>query len=90
MIEPYRHNKTKNLYYLVGECRIEKTNTPAVLYQCVNTGVVWARPKSEFFDGRFSKVKKDPNEDVQISKEQRESNIDFVLSEKGIPKRRKT
>jgi hypothetical protein len=53
----YRHNKTKGVYNLLGECRIEETDTLAVMYQDIINEVIWVRPKEEFFDGRFSKIK---------------------------------
>jgi hypothetical protein len=55
----WRHVKTGGVYEIVGECIIEATNKPAVLYRSVIPAPgrsVWARPKDEFFDGRFEKV----------------------------------
>lgn len=52
----WRHVKTGGVYVISGECQIEATNEPAVLYQSVQTqGPLWCRPKSEFLDGRFVK-----------------------------------
>jgi len=53
----YQHNKTKGLYWLLGDCRIEATNTEAVMYQSVVNETIWVRPKEEFMDGRFRKIK---------------------------------
>jgi hypothetical protein len=53
------HVKTGGVYEIVGECIIEATNKPAVLYRSVIPAPgrsIWARPKDEFFDGRFEKV----------------------------------
>jgi hypothetical protein len=55
----WHHVKTGGVYEIVGECIIEATNKPAVLYRSVIPAPgrsIWARPKDEFFDGRFEKV----------------------------------
>lgn len=51
------HIKSGNYYWVLGDCRIEATNTPAIRY-VRDTGPddEWVRPKSEFFDGRFVSV----------------------------------
>lgn len=51
--DEWLHVKTGGLYELVGECRIEATNTPAVLYQSKKDGTIWVRSRDEFYDGRF-------------------------------------
>ncbi len=48
----YKHVKTGGIYTIEGECRLEATNRPAILYRGKD-GVLWARDKEEFFDGRF-------------------------------------
>ncbi len=53
----YRHNKTKEVYQILHECKIEESNTLAVAYMNLVDEVIWVRPKAEFFDGRFSKIK---------------------------------
>jgi len=54
--EQYKHLKTGGLYTVLGKCRIEATNVPGVLYVRDGDDVVWARPASEFFDGRFERI----------------------------------
>lgn len=52
----WTHLKTAHIYVVVGECQLEATNKPAVLYRQVNHpdgGKVWARDLAEFMDGRF-------------------------------------
>jgi len=50
----WRHRKSGGIYTIFGECHIEATNEPAILYSSVQVeGPLWCRPKSEFFDGRF-------------------------------------
>lgn len=48
----WRHVKTGGEYTVIGECRLEATNEPAIVYRSAH-GTVWARSKQEFFDGRF-------------------------------------
>lgn len=53
----WRHVKTGKVYSVVGTCRLEATNSPAVLYASPDDGgVVWARDMDEFLDGRFERV----------------------------------
>lgn len=52
----WQHTKTRGFYVVLGQCRIEATNTPAVRYMPVNGGVEWVRPEDEFLDGRFVEV----------------------------------
>jgi hypothetical protein len=54
----WQHKKTGGVYEIVGECQIEATNAPGVLYRNTSTGVTWMRPKEEFFDGRFVEWRK--------------------------------
>lgn len=54
----WQHKKTGGVYEIVGECQIETTNAPGVLYRNTSTGVTWMRPKEEFFDGRFVEWRK--------------------------------
>lgn len=51
----WTHLKSARLYIVVGECQIESTNEPGVLYRGLNepNGKLWARSKAEFLDGRF-------------------------------------
>ncbi len=51
------HKKSERLYEITGECRIEATYTEAYLYTDTH-GVMWARPKAEFLDGRFEQIDK--------------------------------
>lgn len=51
------HLKTNHLYVVVGDCLIEATCRPAVLYTLVGGGgPTWARDRDEFMDGRFAEV----------------------------------
>ena len=52
---------TGGLYVVMGKCRLEATNRPAVLYQRIvleriGNPVVWARDEDEFLDGGFTQV----------------------------------
>lgn len=53
----WKHKKTGGIYQFEQECRIEATNTPAVMYRSLETGISWVRPLYEFLDGRFEKIK---------------------------------
>ena len=67
----FKHIKSGHLYkVLYDDAIIEKTMTPAVVYQRIEelakglkltTGPWWIRPKDEFFDGRFVHI---PEDDV--------------------------
>ena len=48
------HIKSQKRYMIVGTCRLESTNSPAYLY-LDDAGIVWARDKDEFLDGRFQR-----------------------------------
>ena len=52
----WRHRKGGE-YVVTGECRIEATREKAVLYVELGGGDVWARPVTEFMDGRFERIK---------------------------------
>lgn len=48
----WRHVKTGGLYVIVDTAIREADGTAMVVYRS-ETGVVWARPLSEFGDGRY-------------------------------------
>ncbi len=52
----WRHEKSGGFYVVLGQCRIEATNTPAVRYMPVDGGTEWVRPEDEFMDGRFVRI----------------------------------
>jgi hypothetical protein len=50
----WTHKKTGNLYEIVGFCKREVDLVDCVIYRRKDHAeVLWARPTSEFFDGRF-------------------------------------
>lgn len=54
----WRHKKTGHEYIIEGFCVIEASMAPAVLYRQHKGGeaysaTLWARPVTEFMDGRF-------------------------------------
>ena len=50
----YRHKKTGGLYTVLHwDAKIEGTMDEAVVYQSLEHGMIWVRPKAEFMDGRF-------------------------------------
>ena len=49
----WKHKKTGGIYSVVGDCQIEATNIPGVLYRSTEGGNLWCRPRYEFLDGRF-------------------------------------
>ena len=51
--EIYEHNKTKTRYEVTGFCLIRSTVLHLTTYRSLRDGIVWMRPTSEFFDGRF-------------------------------------
>lgn len=58
-LDRWRHVKTGGVYEILGWCIIEATNKPAILYRSAipeSGRSIWARPREEFFDGRFEKV----------------------------------
>ena len=56
----YKHIKTGGIYFVEDEhARIEAEGMDGelqVVYRSAETGCVWIRPKSEFFDGRFERI----------------------------------
>lgn len=46
----WKHIKSGNIYVVVGNCFIESTCTPAVMYEreSYTDPVVWVRPATEF------------------------------------------
>ena len=49
-----RHNKTGGVYRIAMLAVDETTLSPVVIYSDVETGTIWTRRASEFFDGRFA------------------------------------
>ena len=60
----YCHLKSGHIYVVTGECLLEATAKPGVLYRRVNLpdAPLWARDKDEFLDGRFAPVNLDESE----------------------------
>lgn len=52
----YRHLKSGGLYCVIAEGKMEMDQTPVVVYENLNTGEIWIRPHSEFYDGRFKRI----------------------------------
>lgn len=52
----WRHKKTRRVYVVMGQCRLEATNAPGLLYRSAQDGTTWARDLDEFLDGRFEPV----------------------------------
>jgi hypothetical protein len=57
----YIHLKTSRPYKIITKARNELDGKELVIYQSIEDGRVWARPASEFFDGRF-KEQRGPKE----------------------------
>ena len=54
----FRHVKTGRDYEMLHEeAYAEQTGVELVVYRSLSTNVIWIRPKSEFFDGRFKEIK---------------------------------
>jgi hypothetical protein len=51
----FRHRKTETVYHVTSLAYNETTLEPLVIYHDANL-VYWARPLSEFVDGRFIRV----------------------------------
>ena len=53
----FQHVAT-GLHYelLCGAVHEEKSDDVLVVYRSISTGVIWVRPKTEFFDGKFKEV----------------------------------
>ena len=49
----YQHKTRGTVYRLTAIATDSDTLKPVVVYSDVDTGMVWTRPASEFFDGRF-------------------------------------
>jgi hypothetical protein len=54
--EMWRHKKSGGIYAWVMTVVREDDQKVLVVYRGVNDGVRWARPASEFYDGRFERV----------------------------------
>jgi hypothetical protein len=60
----FRHRKRGSVYTMVGSAKLQ-TDTPlsdmaeVIIYRHVETGQLWARPPSEFYDGRFDPLDTD-------------------------------
>lgn len=52
----YKHLKTGGEYIVLTEATREADQVPVVVYQNVNLGNVWVRPRGEFLDGRFEHI----------------------------------
>lgn len=52
----FRHTKTGGLYLLQMLTTNEADLSVLVTYSDAQTGTLWTRPASEFFDGRFERV----------------------------------
>lgn len=51
-----RHKKTGGVYKIMMLAIQEDTLETVVVYTHTETGAIWTRPASEFFDGRFEVV----------------------------------
>ena len=49
----YRHLKTGGIYFFECQAKDEKTGMVLAIYRNVATGECWARPMTDFQDGRF-------------------------------------
>lgn len=49
----FKHVKTGGIYRLQMIATNEADMTPSAIYANAETGMIWVRPASEFFDGRF-------------------------------------
>ena len=52
----FRHKKTGGVYRPLMVCELESDLTEMVVYKNIDTGRVWVRPVSEFYDGRFEPI----------------------------------
>jgi len=48
-----RHKNTGHIYRIAMLAVDEANLWPIVIYSHAETGTIWSRPASEFFDGRF-------------------------------------
>lgn len=53
----YRHMKSDGLYAFICEAKLEADLSPVIVYQSLEHGTIWVRPRAEFFDGRFKEVR---------------------------------
>ena len=58
----WRHRKTDKDYTIVNFALDEATLLPLVVYRSLGPGnsPIWARPATEFFDGRFEQIIDNP------------------------------
>lgn len=54
--ELYRHDKTGGVYEVICNATTESTGELLVIYRNTATGERWARPATEFNDGRFVRL----------------------------------
>lgn len=60
MGELYQHMKTGGVYrVLYDDVTLEANMEPLVIYQGICSGRKWARPASQFHDGRFVRLEED-------------------------------
>lgn len=57
--EIYRHRKSGGIYGVVCNAARESDGELLVIYRNIETGERWARPASEFKDGRFERIIQD-------------------------------
>jgi len=53
----WRHEKTKNIYTIVGFATAENDMQDTVLYREDGSDHTWSRPYVQFMDGRFTQIK---------------------------------
>ncbi len=46
----WEHLKSGGVYVILGQCRIEETNTAAIRYISVDGGTEWVRPEDQFLE----------------------------------------
>lgn len=56
----FRHKKRLTTYNIIGDAELQcsspvEEGDKLIVYRCKETGKLWARPQSEFFDGRFER-----------------------------------
>lgn len=52
----FRHKKTKGIYQIQMLVTNETDLSVSVVYSNYESGTIWVRPASEFFDGRYERV----------------------------------
>ncbi len=60
----WRHVKTGGLYEIIAHADLEANEQTMVIYQSKASGKNWARPASEFYDGRFIREGATPTGDT--------------------------